>query len=1115
MKKIVLLLLLNLCLIHITSAQRANVIDHELYELINSRSTDKISVNIILKSQPNLEESDVRSKFSDKQSKREYILRELKLFSEKNQADILSTLQVSERGSQVSDIKCHWLANMINCNATADVIYKLAEHPDVAAIRYNKLQYMLFDEKAEKTSAVRGNVENVTKIKADNVWDLGFTGEGITVAVLDTGVNTDHVDLKDHLWDGGSAYPNHGYNTLENSHDITDRDGHGTHCAGTICGDGTSGTHSGMAPDATLMVVKILGDDGKGSIDAIISGVEFAVEHGADVLSLSVGFAYPSNDASVYTIMRETFENTLEMDIVASVAAGNDGDDLAGFPIPQNTNAPGCCPPPWIHPDQQANSGGLTSVICVGAVDYYDVSCVFSSEGPVTWTGTEWKDYPLTFDIAPNWLRYDNNVYSASIGGIDKFSWAVMFPPSKQQDFTEGELTKISIFDGTYETTSGTFDIYSGGETPASGTKIHSQSYTLTGTKTFVEFDLSTTVTVNSTKNLWIVFNTDDGNTAYPASGCMRTEDPNGCWIGIGGQWYDNANVGLDNTWMIRAYITNYTGGAPVVAENEFGLIRPDVSAPGLDIVSCAHDSNKGFATLSGTSMATPCVAGAMALLLDKDPNLTPAQICEVLETTAVKLSNAKNNRTGSGRIDVLAAINALGGEGSGRPDIKFVSCTPDDIKTGKNIQITITLVNEGNAPTEDNFTLELMSDDEYITIVDNTFNFGQIEPDETVTGTFTINASTSTPNGHVIDFTLINDNVVLTKTSKTYTFDNDLDGWTTINANNDDHTWYHSSLASQHDARNNGYIISESFCNASGTVISPDDYVVSPFKVLVGDDTSVEFLAQAQDSNYPNEVFGIAISNTGNTSDTDFATINQWTMKAKSAGTIYRCSLELGEYSGQELWIALRHFNCEDQFRLNVDDFSINNYLSPKDESWNTSFSITVSNECIAPSKLKDKTVTQNSIYMTWNASSTSKKYEVYRNGVKIAETNNTSYTDEQLEADTEYCYIVKGICNLGLSDPTNEICVTTEKAEIPDDALTEYPNLFNIYPNPADNNIIIETDERITEICIFNIVGVMVYRDADPNDNSIDISEFNSGAYFIKITTDNGEVIKHIIKK
>ena len=432
MKRIFTLVLLSFCFIHLGFAQNNNVIDPELYALMNSRSADKISVNIILKEDVNASSLNVRKAFHNKDAKRTYMVNELKTQSEKLQADVLKTLKAVERSSQVTNINCHWLTNMINCTATPDAILKIAEHPDVKAVVYNKKEYLLFDEKSEQGTPTRAyNGTNVEKINAHKVWDLGYTGEGIIVAVIDTGVNADHVDLKDHLWSDSQG--RHGKNTLDDNYDITDRDGHGTHCAGTVCGDGTSGTITGMAPNAKLMTVKALGDEGEGTVESLIAGVEYAVANGADVLSMSLGFANPGS----YTndIMRPVFENTLTMGIVAAVAAGNDGNRLAEYPKPRNINSPGNCPPPWIHPDQQSNVGGKTSVISVGAVDYSDVACGFSSEGPVTWQNTTYADYKLGGGYPVKTLRYDNDAYTGNYGSDVASEFGVMFPSSMLTDF--------------------------------------------------------------------------------------------------------------------------------------------------------------------------------------------------------------------------------------------------------------------------------------------------------------------------------------------------------------------------------------------------------------------------------------------------------------------------------------------------------------------------------------------------------------------------------------------------------------------------------------------------------------------------------------------------------
>ena len=682
MNKKIFFLLLFLCIINFSHAQNSCDIDPELQQLIKQRNNDFISINIILKSQIDANKLNSRSQiFSDNSEKRDAVLKEFKNFSEASQSDVLSILQAETRSNNVKDIKCHWITNMINCKVTSDVIYRLAEHPDIKAIAYNKLEYMLFGEEPQTAETLRSMTDNITKINADDVWEQGFTGEGVLVSILDTGVNVNHIDLKDHLWDGGSEYPNHGYNTFNNTHDINDIFGHGTHCAGTICGDGTSGTQTGIAPNATLMVIKVLGDDGVGSVDATLSGVEFSVENGADILNLSLGATF----SNTYTneLYRSAFENLLELNILAVIAAGNDRTKIDEHPIPKNIGSPAVCPPAWIHPDQQINIGGTSSTICIGAVDYNDEPAYFSSEGPVTWSGSEWGDYVLDMstELDPGWLDYDNNEFAAGVGVNPTFKWGVMFTPSKLKNYENGSLTTVSMYDCVAHT--GNIEIYQGGDTPNEGTLIHTQEFSCTGTNAFVEFYLTTPLTIDHTKNLWIILSTNDGDFK-PAAACNSIHDPNGRWVGLIYdnctdwcdlcEWFENHNY----TWMIRAFVSSDNGDIAQLRseENEeIGLIRPDICAPGYGIISASHTSNDGHLSLNGTSMAAPCVTGAVALLLEKNPNLTPARICEILETSAVKLTDKKSNRTGSGRIDINAAIKLIE-DPTPKPETSIVEST-------------------------------------------------------------------------------------------------------------------------------------------------------------------------------------------------------------------------------------------------------------------------------------------------------------------------------------------------------------------------------------------------------------------------------------------------------
>ena len=171
------------------------------------------------------------------------------------------------------------------------------------------------------------------------------------------------------------------------------------------------------------------------------------------------------------------------------------------------------------------------------------------------------------------------------------------------------------------------------------------------------------------------------------------------------------------------------------------------------------------------------------------------------------------------------------------------------------------------------------------------------------------------------------------------YSFDTDLDQWTNIDADNDGHAWYHSSECEEHEVdpvephTGAGYLCSESFCNAF-TALTPDDYLVSPEKVVATATSKITFWASAQDAAYAAEHFGVAVSSDGNTSAEDFTMLAEWTMTAKSGaksqrgtrnqGNWYQYEADLSSYEGQEIWVAIRHFNTTDMFILLVDDVQL-----------------------------------------------------------------------------------------------------------------------------------------------------------------------------------------------
>ena len=150
------------------------------------------------------------------------------------------------------------------------------------------------------------------------------------------------------------------------------------------------------------------------------------------------------------------------------------------------------------------------------------------------------------------------------------------------------------------------------------------------------------------------------------------------------------------------------------------------------------------------------------------------------------------------------------------------------------------------------------------------------------------------------------------------FDFDDGYMQWITIDADGDGYNW---NLNRNWGNYNNPYSMVSASSDANEQPLTPDNYLVCPFKLTYD---CITFWACAQDANYPAEHFGVAVSTTGNTDATDFTTIKEWTLTAKAQGLWYEFTADLREYQGQEIWIAIRHFGCTDQFMIVVDDITL-----------------------------------------------------------------------------------------------------------------------------------------------------------------------------------------------
>ncbi|MFB9307827.1 subtilisin family serine protease [Agromyces hippuratus] len=198
--------------------------------------------------------------------------------------------------------------------------------------------------------------QSTAQVNAPDAWAAGLDGAGATVAILDTGADAEHPDLQGRIIAGEDFTDSGSWN---------DGNGHGTHVASTVGGSGAAsdGAKRGVAPQADLLVGKVLSDFGSGSTSGIIAGMEWAVAQGADVVSMSLGSTGPV-DGCADPMAMAAGSLSESSDSLFVIAAGNVG------PGNNTVSSPGCAP----------------AVLTVGAVDRDDSTAVFSSRGPVAGT---------------------------------------------------------------------------------------------------------------------------------------------------------------------------------------------------------------------------------------------------------------------------------------------------------------------------------------------------------------------------------------------------------------------------------------------------------------------------------------------------------------------------------------------------------------------------------------------------------------------------------------------------------------------------------------------------------------------------------------------------------
>ncbi|KAJ1948718.1 hypothetical protein FBU59_001462, partial [Linderina macrospora] len=443
------------------------------------------------------------------------------------------------------------------------------------------------------------------------VRELGLDGKGVKIAIVDSGVDYTHPELGG-CWKTPGCPWQFGQDFIGDLHDENDAKpivkpnptpmdchGHGTHVAGIIGGQGPRVT--GIAPNATLGMYRVLDCHNGSSDDIILAGIEAAYKDGNDVISLSIGQQGWSEDP-----VSVLCESLVKKGVVVVVAASNSGD--SGL----------------FTSTSPAVANGVISVASVESWEYMGTRIEVDSK-----LGK--KAITASVPSNDNHRFFFDKPVPLVLGATSKGSADGCSPIDRS---LKGKVALIGS--GTCTVDVKALNAQAAGAVGVVLVIPDSQALEAGKTNSTVKIPV---VAVDTSSQEYLVASIKKGQVTIATSKreLVTAEDPSG------GQISSFSSI----------------GPTPELA------VGPVVSAPGGNIYSTYPVINGGYATKSGTSMAAPYITGVVALFKQAHPDYSPDQIRRVLAATARPLSDKETHlklhpyQSGSGLVDAYAAITA------------------------------------------------------------------------------------------------------------------------------------------------------------------------------------------------------------------------------------------------------------------------------------------------------------------------------------------------------------------------------------------------------------------------------------------------------------------------
>lgn len=573
----------------------------------------------------------------------------------------------------------------------------------------------------EVTVGPKGEVNPYMKdtgpfIGAPDVWDLGYTGKGIKVGVIDTGIDYAHPVLKD-AYKGGYDFvdnDNDPYETTpldwendpSNPPQVDDRGStywtdHGTHVAGTI-GARDAGEYGvvGIAPEADIYAYRVLGPYGSGYSSWVLGGIDRSVQDGMDVINLSLGNS--RNDPDYVTSV--ALNNAALAGVTPVVASGNTGPNrwtvgspgAAAFPITVgNSTGP--------SDEMAATSHFFTDAELLGEPIENNEGTVELGEGSApSVTPDEQAEAQIdeaaqassTDDTAPSVNpEQDSNLVQSGDGAAEEPATDQVPAESAEDDVAPqaDDAAPVTVVDATYKLELMAWNLAEDPEVVLDGDfgLIYAD---LGKPEDFAGKDVAGKIALIKRGELAFVDKIANAKAAGATGAIVFNQNPGpiGVLLGDSFAFIPTFSMSKEDGDYIKSlldanpdlkvnftdFIKNRTAGDEINDSSSRGPakktldIKPDVVAPGTSILSsvpaygkdiAGADYSQSYDRLTGTSMASPHVAGLAALILEKHDDWTPFDVKVALMNNAKVLNTESYDVTdqGAGRVQALQTIQA------------------------------------------------------------------------------------------------------------------------------------------------------------------------------------------------------------------------------------------------------------------------------------------------------------------------------------------------------------------------------------------------------------------------------------------------------------------------